>query len=544
MIDFSFREASAIFLLIWYIVILVAAYSGFFALMNRYRKPPSFPLNERDMEPVLIIRPLKGIEPEMYSCLESSFLQNYPQNKFEILFCVDETNDAAIPVVQSLIQRYPLVRAQILVSKHDPETNQSTQHFGPNPKVNNLAKGFRAAKHDILWVMDSNVWASPNVLRNSVKTLNYNTNNGVAVLGSRRNKLVHHVPLALSVSPQAPTDSEYVTNSTPNSSSSSSLSISEPKSTSKLISPNSTSTSSSSSIPLAQLSLSIPLLSISLPLSISPPRRRLLKKFGAKLDEMFLLTSHLKFYVSLNNLAVAPCVNGKSNIYRRSDLDLAVAAIPIKHSPFFNTPAVRNDALQLTREAKPGNSIKFFSKYIGEDNMIGIALWENLHGRTGLTSDVVIQPLSGTDNTISNYAERRVRWLRVRKYMVLAATLIEPTTESIICGVYGTYAVSTLFFNQWFNWKYFAFHLAIWILTDYCQYYTLIYNIASFEHPPKWLARHNLPPLKRPFFSWIQVWFMRELLALPIWISAMCGHEIDWRGRPFKIKPDLSAEEL
>jgi ceramide glucosyltransferase len=542
MFNLSFREASAIFLLIWYIVILVAAYSGFFALVTRFRKLPNYPLNERDMEPVLIIRPLKGIEPEMYSCLESSFLQNYPLSNFEILFCVDDTNDAAIPVVQSLIHRYPRVSAQILVSEHDPQTHQSTQHFGPNPKVNNLAKGFRAAKHDILWVMDSNVWASPNVLRNSVKALNYNTNNGVPVLGSRRNKLVHHVPLAVSVSPQ-----ETVGEAAASLASANLGDFAEPK-FSKF--PNSFSSSSSPASSSASSSSSIAQLPLTQHLTgpqdgqLAPAGRRLLKKFGAKLDEMFLLTSHLKFYVSLNNLAVAPCVNGKSNIYRRSDLDLAVAAIPLRHSAFFNTPAVRNDALQLTREAAPGNSIKFFSKYIGEDNMIGIALWENLHGRTGLTSDVVIQPLSGTDNTVGNYVERRVRWLRVRKYMVLAATLIEPTTESIICGVYGTYAVSTVFFNQWFNWKYFAFHMAVWILTDYCQYYTLVHNIAGFDNPPQWLAKHNLPPLKRRFFTWIQVWWMRELLALPIWVSAMYGHEIDWRGRPFKIKPDLSAEEL
>ncbi|RLV82535.1 Ceramide glucosyltransferase [Meyerozyma sp. JA9] len=542
MFNLSFREASAIFLLIWYIVILVAAYSGFFALVTRFRKSPNYPLNERDMEPVSIIRPLKGIEPEMYSCLESSFLQNYPLSNFEILFCVDDTNDAAIPVVQSLIQRYPRVSAQILVSEHDPQTHQSTQHFGPNPKVNNLAKGFRAAKHDILWVMDSNVWASPNVLRNSVKALNYNTNNGVPVSGSRRNKLVHHVPLAVSVSPQETVGEAAATLASANLGDFAEPKFSKfPNSFSSSSSPASSSASSSSSI--AQLPHTQHSTGPSAGQS-TPAGRRLLKKFGAKLDEMFLLTSHSKFYVSLNNLAVAPCVNGKSNIYRRSDLDLAVAAIPIRHSAFFNTPAVRNDALQLTREAAPGNSIKFFSKYIGEDNMIGIALWENLHGRTGLTSDVVIQPLSGTDNTVGNYVERRVRWLRVRKYMVLAATLIEPTTESIICGVYGTYAVSTVFFNQWFNWKYFAFHMAVWILTDYCQYYTLVHNIAGFDNPPKWLAKHNLPPLKRRFFTWIQVWWMRELLALPIWVSAMYGHEIDWRGRPFKIKPDLSAEEL
>ena len=92
-----------------------------------------------------------------------------------------------------------------------------------------------------------------------------------------------------------------------------------------------------------------------------------------------------------------------------------------------------------------GHAIKFSQDTL-EDNMIGIALWENTQGRTGLTGDVVVQPYSGSENNaVKDYIQRRVRWLRVRKYMVLLATLIEPTTESIICGIYGTYAISTVF---------------------------------------------------------------------------------------------------
>ena len=258
---------------------------------------------------------------------------------------------------------------------------------------------------------------------------------------------------------------------------------------------------------------------------------------------MFMLTSHLKFYVSLNNLAVAPCVNGKSNIYRKSDLDLAVAKIPSLNSAFFSSNSVLSDAKYYT-SLGPGNSLKLFSRYIGEDNMIAICLWENLFSRTGLTGDFVIQPLSGADNTVNDYITRRVRWLRVRKYMVLMATLIEPSTESIVCGLFGTYAISTLLWHTWFNWKFFLFHISIWVLTDYTQYYTFIKNISEADYQLNWLQRSKLPPLTRSFRKWFYIWVMREVLALPIWIMAMCGHEIDWRGRPFKIKKDLTAEEL
>lgn len=486
------RAAAAVFFLTWYAVILGVAYNGFFELLRKFRSPPKNRLSDDLLEGVTILRPIKGIDPELATCLESLFLQNYPALKLQILFCVDNPNDPLVGTIQALIARHPQVDARILVSEgFNSETSQSDDHYGPNPKVNNLAKGYWHAKHDILWIMDLNVWASPNILQNSVKALLENTNNGRQVLASRPVKLVHHVPLALSVSPQvsAPSDSEYV--------------LGEGSGT----------------------------------------HRRFLKKLGARLDEMFLLTSHSKFYVSLNNVAIAPCVNGKSNLYRRSDLDKAVASIPEMDLAFFNTRLVVSDARHFASSG-PGNALKFFARYIGEDNMIAIALWEALHSRTGLTGDVVIQPLSGTDNSVRDYVNRRARWLRVRKYMVLMATLVEPTTESLVSGIFGTFSISTLLWGRWFSWRLFLVHLAIWMATDYVQFYTLVNSMAGAKYTPEWLHHKSLPPLQRSFADWAYVWALRELLALPIWIWAMVGHEIDWRGKPFKIKQDLTAEEM
>lgn len=520
-------------------------------------------------EGVTIIRPIKGIDPELSSCLESSFCQNYPHSKLQILFCIDNPNDPSIPIIETLISKYPSIDSKILISSNFDETkNSSDAHFGPNPKVNNLAKGFLAAKYDILWIMDSNVWASSNILSNSVISLNENYNNGRKLNDSakRKVKLVHHVPLALSINTGktdrtgsvsdkrerilcGTTESETIHSlspslgsSTGSSSSNSSVSPSPGDYTDLefAISPIQSAYSSSTNLLTNRNS---PVVASSKPHFSS--HKRLLKKFGARLDEMFLLTSHSKFYVALNNLAIAPCVNGKSNIYRKSDLDSAVSKMATTNdSQFFNADVNKEDALKYS-SLGPGNSIKFFSRYIGEDNMIGIALWENVLGKTGLTGDVVIQPLSGIDNGVNDYITRRVRWLRVRKYMVLMATLVEPTTECIICSWYGNYAISTLFLNQWFSWRMFALQVLIWCITDYVQYYTLVYNITSnvnCDSRPSWLT--SIPPLKRSVGNWLMVWVMREVLALPIWIIAMLGHEIDWRGKPFRINHDLLAEEL
>ncbi|KAI5950297.1 HSX11 [Candida theae] len=222
-------------------------------------------------------------------------------------------------------------------------------------------------------------------------------------------------------------------------------------------------------------------------------------------------------------------------MYRKSDLDQAVKLIPFKNSAFFSDAQVKADAQYYTSlgGGGSGHAIKFFARYIGEDNMIGLALWENCNGRTGLTGDVVVQPLSRNDNTVYDYMERRVRWLRVRKYMVLLATCIEPTTESIMCGIYGTFGTSTLFLNQWFSIK--------------CCLSSRSSSSSSSSivtYLPRWMDDTHVVSSGREAIEWLQVWILREVLALPIWIEAMWGHEIDWRGRPIRIKKDLTAEEV
>lgn len=459
-------------LLAFYVVMVLASYLGFFEIVFHYRKKQKFSLNNIEPEPVTILRPIKGRDSELYSCLESSFLQKYPSDKIEIIFCVQDPSDSAIPTLNALLEKYPHIDAKILVSTYKNGVN--TDYYGPNPKVNNLAKGFLQAKYDIIWIMDANVWASSNILVNSIKGLQANLiDSGRKNTSDRKVKLIHHVPLAVSI------------NESPS----------------------------------------------------------LMNKIGAKLDEMFLFSSHLKFYISLNRLSIAPCVNGKSNMFRKSDLDKAIQLLPYTNNEFFSDYNVKISAAELTSMG-PGNSLKFFSKYIGEDNMIAIALWEFLFSRTALTSDMVVQPLNKLENStvgVKQYFERRIRWLRVRKYMVLLATLVEPITESIVCGIFGTLSLSYFYFDQWFNIKFMMIHLFIWFVTDFIQYHILMSNLISDPLRPDWLD-YNLT--WRGFCDWIFVWWLRECFAFPIWLISMWGEEIDWRGRPFRIKADLTAEEL
>lgn len=95
---------------------------------------------------VSLVRPVCGIENSVAETLESAFTLDYPH--FELLFCVAQPRDAAIPLIEKLMRRHPQVRARILIGD---------DRISGNPKLNNMVKGWHGAKHDLVIFADSNV---------------------------------------------------------------------------------------------------------------------------------------------------------------------------------------------------------------------------------------------------------------------------------------------------------------------------------------------------------------------------------------------------
>ena len=83
---------------------------------RRYRSRPRSPLatSPPDSVPgVSILRPLKGLDANLYENLESTFTQEYP--KYEILMCVADAQDPALRVARDLLFKYPQVNARVVV---------------------------------------------------------------------------------------------------------------------------------------------------------------------------------------------------------------------------------------------------------------------------------------------------------------------------------------------------------------------------------------------------------------------------------------------
>jgi ceramide glucosyltransferase len=95
---------------------------------------------------VSLIRPLCGIDNYAADTLSSTFALDYPD--YEILFCVAAANDPVVPFVKNLMAEHPSRAARLLVGD---------DCVSPNPKLNNVVKGWRAARHSWIIIADSNV---------------------------------------------------------------------------------------------------------------------------------------------------------------------------------------------------------------------------------------------------------------------------------------------------------------------------------------------------------------------------------------------------
>ncbi|MDX2036220.1 MAG: glycosyltransferase [Isosphaeraceae bacterium] len=122
------------------------------ALLIQTRRPRGLALDHTP--PVTIFKPLKGHDEGLEENLRSFFELDYPTT--QLLFCVADEDDKAIPVVRRLLDEYPDQDAELIVG---------TKVFGLNPKVESLAMMDRRRKHDVILISDSNVRVRPNYLR-------------------------------------------------------------------------------------------------------------------------------------------------------------------------------------------------------------------------------------------------------------------------------------------------------------------------------------------------------------------------------------------
>ncbi len=104
--------------------------------------------------PVTILKPLKGLDRELYENLRSFCTLDYPG--YQLLFTLASPEDPALQVLARLRSEFPELDMEIIVSKN---------RIGYNPKINNVSNAAPYIKHDFLMMSDSDVRVQPDFLK-------------------------------------------------------------------------------------------------------------------------------------------------------------------------------------------------------------------------------------------------------------------------------------------------------------------------------------------------------------------------------------------
>jgi len=137
--------------LAYYLVSIFAA-GRFFGRRNDLA-----PASSSFTPPVSILKPIYGLDRETYENYASFCVQDYAE--YEILFCVSDEADPAVPVIRKIIQDFPDRTIRLLVG---------SEPLGVSDKVNKLCRMAREAQHEILIVSDSDVRVDADYLRATV----------------------------------------------------------------------------------------------------------------------------------------------------------------------------------------------------------------------------------------------------------------------------------------------------------------------------------------------------------------------------------------
>jgi ceramide glucosyltransferase len=113
---------------------------------RRIRKLPPIEPHLSPIPPVSILKPVRGVDREVYENFASMCQLDYPE--YEIIFGVGENDDPVVPLIEKLQREFPERSIRLMVG---------IEQLGSSRKTNTLCRLVKEAKYDLLVMNDSDV---------------------------------------------------------------------------------------------------------------------------------------------------------------------------------------------------------------------------------------------------------------------------------------------------------------------------------------------------------------------------------------------------
>lgn len=183
-------------MILWIFLILTSISLSVYALqVIALRKKIKEKSYSSILPPISIIKPLKGLDDNLFDNIESFCRQDYPE--YELILSLQDYNDPAYRVAEKIRNKYPnLVRIVV-----------DNSYYALNPKVRNMLSAYEISRYEYFLISDSNVYVEPDYLKRTVSAMSPDTGlvtnlilgQGGKTLGAKLENLQLNTFVAISV---------------------------------------------------------------------------------------------------------------------------------------------------------------------------------------------------------------------------------------------------------------------------------------------------------------------------------------------------------
>lgn len=97
-----------------------------------------------------------------------SFFNSVLCPQYELLFCIEDKDDPAVEIVNSLMEKYPTIDSHLFIGMCDSRLSLAPKYLwfffriggsdvGVNPKINNMNAAYEASNYEFVMISDSGI---------------------------------------------------------------------------------------------------------------------------------------------------------------------------------------------------------------------------------------------------------------------------------------------------------------------------------------------------------------------------------------------------